>query len=174
MITDEVIFILLGIGAVAATFVGFSGVVVVFGERAHGDWLVQDRFRLVNMITMSLASCFLSFGPLILDVFHVSTERIWVLSSAISGAGYFLYFLYAFPQALKLMHKNMTYIERRLSISILLTMIAVTFLQIMNAMNFGITSGPGAYIIGLLVLIFVAGIQFAILVLTPIKKKAGI
>lgn len=170
MINEELILILLGIGSVAATFVGFSGVVVVFGERSHGKWLSQDRFRLVNLIVMSLACCLFSFVPLVLHIYPVAVNKIWVISSAITGFCFALYFLYAFPQALKLMRYHMTFIERWLSICILLTMAAVTFLQIMNAMNFLITASPGPYIIGLFVLLFVSGIQFAILVLKPIKK----
>ena len=39
---EHVLHILLGFAGVGATFAGFSGVVAVFGRRAHGEWLPED------------------------------------------------------------------------------------------------------------------------------------
>src|SRR6266436_8945696 len=101
--SEEIVITLLGIASMGATFAGFSGVVVIFGERARGEWLSKDRFRLVNMLVMSLATCVLSLGPIILSMFHVSAEKTWSVSSTVTSISFLLYFFYAVPQALKLM-----------------------------------------------------------------------
>jgi len=61
MMHENVVFVLLGIAGVASTFAGFAGVVATFGRRAQGKWLPEERFRLINMIVLSLLlACFLS------------------------------------------------------------------------------------------------------------------
>jgi hypothetical protein len=100
---DEVIVLtLLAIASMGATFARFSGVVVVFGQRADAEWLSKDRFRLVNMIVMSLGTCVFSLWPLVLSILHLSAEKALSISSTVTGISLFLYFFYAVQQAFKL------------------------------------------------------------------------
>src|SRR6267378_35434 len=66
MMHENVVFVLLGIADVASTFAGFAGVVATFGRRAQGKWLPEERFRLINIIVLSLVACLFSFVPLLI------------------------------------------------------------------------------------------------------------
>jgi len=57
---EHSVLTLLGISGVGATFAGFSGVVAAFDRRAHGNWHPEERFRLINMVLISLSTCLLA------------------------------------------------------------------------------------------------------------------
>ena len=80
---DNAAFVLLGIAGVASTFTGFAGVVATFGRRGEGQWLPEERFRLINMILLSLVACLLSFVPLIEDLFHLAEVTLWTVASVL-------------------------------------------------------------------------------------------
>jgi hypothetical protein len=82
---DNAAFVLLGIAGVASTFAGFAGVVATFGRRAEGQWLPEERFRLINMIVLSLVACLLSFVPLIEDCFTWPKSRCGRLTAYFSA-----------------------------------------------------------------------------------------
>jgi hypothetical protein len=84
-VDEHVLHILLGFAGVGATFAGFSGVVAVFGRRAHGEWLPEDLFRLRNLMFMSLGVCLLAFAPLVLTTWHLAQARA-SSSFALTGA----------------------------------------------------------------------------------------
>ena len=67
---------------VAVAITGFSGVVVVFGRRAEGEWSQIERERLVNLLTTSFAVLFLSLAALVL--LHAGTDptTTWRIGSA--------------------------------------------------------------------------------------------
>src|SRR5882762_1337807 len=73
---ERTVLVLLGIASVAATFAGFSGVVAVFGRRAHGEWFLEDRFRLTNMLVTSLGAGLYAFIPLIEVDLHPFAVRL--------------------------------------------------------------------------------------------------
>src|SRR4030095_15115943 len=99
---EHVLHILLGFAGVGATVAGFSGVVAVFGRRAHGEWLPEDLFRLRNLMFMSLGVCLLAFAPLVLATWPLVQARRWALASLLLGAGSIVYLLYARPASMRL------------------------------------------------------------------------
>jgi len=169
-LSEIAILTLSGIGAIAASFAGFSGVVVVFGERSHGDWLSKDRFRLVIMLAMSLSCCFFSFTPMVLNLFQVPPRQVWVYSSSLLGVSFFSFYMYVLPQSLRLMRYRMNNIDDVFSIVIIFVVSTAITMQALNATGLWFEIGPGAFVIGLLSLLFVSGIEFARLVLSPIKN----
>src|SRR5258705_3450228 len=78
---ERTVLILLGFAGVAATFAGFSGVVAVFGRRAHGEWFLEDRFRLTNMLATSLGAGLYAFLPLIEAELHPHRASLWTVFS---------------------------------------------------------------------------------------------
>jgi hypothetical protein len=78
---ETTVLTLLGIAGVAATFAGFSGVVAVFGRRAHGEWFLEDRFRLTNMLVTSLGACLLAFIPILGALLQLRGPQLWGMAS---------------------------------------------------------------------------------------------
>jgi len=52
---------------VGIALAGFSGVVVVLGRRAVGEWIPLDRFRAITLLTLSLLLVVFSLLPLVLE-----------------------------------------------------------------------------------------------------------
>jgi hypothetical protein len=73
--------VLVGVAEIAVAFTGFSGVVIVFGRRAEGTWLPEDRFRLSLLLETSLLTA--GWALLALVFWHAPGIRdsAWTLSS---------------------------------------------------------------------------------------------
>jgi len=56
---------------------GFSGIVVVLGQRAQGNWSAADVGRIVLLLQGSFAAILLSFLALLLDGAQVAEPTIW-------------------------------------------------------------------------------------------------
>jgi hypothetical protein len=68
---------------VAATFLGFTGVIFAVGRFSSGSWSVADRHALVNLIIPSLIVLFLSFIPLIVSTAIETPLTVWRISNAV-------------------------------------------------------------------------------------------
>ena len=165
--------ILLGIAGVAATFAGFSGVVSVFERRAHGDWLPEERFRLINMLIISLSVCLFAFVPLDEGLLHVSEPALWVIASVFMGAFCVAYFLCAFPYRLRLGRLRPGSLPVWVTAVFILALCFAAVLQFLNATAILVECGAGPYVAGLLLLLVAAGLQFAFLVLAPLSPTEG-
>jgi hypothetical protein len=72
---------------------GFSGIVVVLGQRAQGEWSQSDLGRISLLLQTSFAAIFLAFLPLVLGGAGVSEAAVW---RACSGT-FAVYVLMAVP-----------------------------------------------------------------------------
>jgi len=68
---------------VAATFLGFTGVIFAVGRFSSGSWSVADRHALVNLLIPSLIVLFLSFIPLIVSTAIEDSPTVWRISNAV-------------------------------------------------------------------------------------------
>jgi len=66
---------------VAIATAGFSGIVVILGQRGQGMWNQADLARVSLLLQASFIAIFLSFLPLVLDGAGVSTSMIWRVGS---------------------------------------------------------------------------------------------
>ena len=73
------------IAQVAVTIIGFSGIVVVFGERAVSAWTAEDRLRIFALIMPTLTAFFCSFVPILIASFSLSADVVWRSSNAVLG-----------------------------------------------------------------------------------------
>lgn len=73
------------IAQVAITLVGFTGIVIAFGERARDNWTAEDKLRLYTMLYPTITAFFCSFVPIVLVYFSSSIETTWRLSNAVLG-----------------------------------------------------------------------------------------
>jgi hypothetical protein len=168
---EHTLLALLGIASVATTFAGFSGVVAVFGGRALGNWAPVERTRMTNLVIMSLSVCFFSFVPIALDLLGVSDGTIWVCSSL--GLTFFSgsYFVFSVLNTQALLHIRRSVVSPWVRIAFMVLLPAITVLQISNVLGFGFKPGPGPLVTGLLLILALAGIQFAHLVLIDLRSK---
>jgi hypothetical protein len=60
---------------------GFSGIVVVLGQRAQGQWSPSDLGRISLLLQTSFAAIILAFLPLFLDGARVAEAVIWRIGS---------------------------------------------------------------------------------------------
>jgi len=73
---------LIGIAEIAVALSGFTGVVVVFGSRSHGNWHPGDRLRLSFLLESSLtAGGFALLTLVLLQIFPQPTSIPWVTGS---------------------------------------------------------------------------------------------
>jgi len=79
---------------------GFSGIVVVLGRRAEGQWSPSDRVRVTLLLQTSFAAIGLSFLALALDGAGVAEPQIWKVGSAC----YALYAILAVFPRVRLFH----------------------------------------------------------------------
>jgi hypothetical protein len=169
---EHVLHILLGFAGVGATFAGFSGVVAVFGRRAHGEWLPEDLFRLRNLMFMSLGVCLLAFAPLVLSSWHFAEARTWALASLLLFMGSIAYLLYARPASLRLRRDRPGLMPTWASAIFIVALSAAAILQFLNVVGLFFERGAGAYLAGLLALLCAAAMQFAFLVIRPLSSAA--
>ena len=174
MMHENVVFELLGIAGVASTFAGFAGVVATFGRRAQGKWLPEERFRLINMLVLSLAACLLSFVPLIEELFHLAEVALWAGSSILLGTFCAGYCVYVTPQRWRLNQLRQGALRPWMAAVLILAFGFAIVLQALNATGVLVERGAGPFVVGLLLLLMIAAFQFALLVLTPLNSTGDI
>jgi peptidoglycan/LPS O-acetylase OafA/YrhL len=167
---DNTVFVLLGVSGVASTFAGFAGVVATFGRRAEGQWLPEERFRLINMIVLSLVACLFSFVPLIEDLFHLDEVTLWTVASVLLSILCAVYFVYAVPQRWRLEQSRHGALRPWMAAALIIAFGFAIVLQAFNATGVLVERGAGPYVAGLSLLLTIAGLQFAFLVLTPLNS----
>ncbi len=77
---------LMGIAQIAATFIGFAGVVFAVDRSSVGGVTAQERNALMNLLVPSIAVLFLGFVPLVATSGGAGEERIWRVSNGLLGA----------------------------------------------------------------------------------------
>jgi hypothetical protein len=82
MILDPVETLMLLVEA-AVAIAGFSGIVIVFGRRASGEWDRVERARFKNLLLTSFSVLFLSLLALVLLHGGASPATTWRIGSAI-------------------------------------------------------------------------------------------
>ena len=165
---ERTVLVLLGIASVAATFAGFSGVVAVFGRRAHGEWFLEDRFRLTNMLVTSLGAGLYAFIPLIEVDLHLHGPSLWTVSSLLLFVYCAAFMVSTLPHWWHLISKHPGVLSVPASYIVYLSSGLAALVQLLNAASILFHREPGPYIVGLVFLLVIAGLQFALMVLRPL------
>jgi hypothetical protein len=76
---------LLTIAQVAITLIGFSGIVVVIGERAITKWTPEEWLRFYALIVPTLTAFFCSFVPILVGMLSGEPDVVWRVSNAVLG-----------------------------------------------------------------------------------------
>jgi hypothetical protein len=76
---------LLTIAQVAITLIGFSGIVIVIGERSISKWTPEEWLRFYALIAPTLTAFFCSFVPILIGMVSKEPDTVWRLSNAVLG-----------------------------------------------------------------------------------------
>jgi hypothetical protein len=167
---EHAVMTLLGIASIAIAISGFSGVVAAFSGRADGKWLPAERFRITNMLVLSLGAGLLSFVPLTEELLRVPDQALWIIAS--SSLLVFCSFYYI----------RTIILLRRPSLNrpgVLVEWVRVVYfvclslaivLQVLNVAGVLVERGSGPFIAGLMFMLIPAGLMFVFLVLTPLSS----
>ena len=167
---EHAIMTLLGIGSIATAIAGFSGVVAAFGGRTDGKWQPAERFRITNMLVLSLGACLLSFVPLAEELLRIPDQALWIIASV----ALFAFCSFYYVRTIILLRRPS--LSRR---GVLVEWVRVVYfvclslaiiLQILNVAGVVVERGPGPFIAGLMFMLIPAGLMFVFLVLTPLSS----
>ncbi len=73
------------IAQVAIALIGFTGIVIAFGERAKFNWTPEERLRFYTLVAPSLTAFFCSFVPILAFEYFADEERTWRFSNFVLG-----------------------------------------------------------------------------------------
>ena len=76
------------IAQIAITLIGFSGIVVVFGERSAAKWTADEALRFYVLIAGPLTALACSFVPILVGQITADSDVIWRVSNAVLGAAH--------------------------------------------------------------------------------------
>jgi len=155
--------LLLTSAEVAVTFAGFASLVAMFGSRASRDGLHIDANRLRTMVVCSLLVVALALFPFIPFRYGLPEAAVWRLSSgALLLAVIWLAMRVAHDySAVRAAGIRLGLFIRVLNAGLVLGPMA---LAVCNLLGGSESSAPGNFLVGLLSLLALAGLQFARLI----------
>ena len=140
---------------------GFSGVVGIFIHRS-GQWIYVDRFRITNLLLMSLTPGFLSFVTLgLLSI----TESAIQISAAMFACVIVLLLIFIPRARSKVPASDRSLVGLHIFVPISLTFAVVLLLQILVAASVIDSYRFTVYYYSLVVMLLLAVVQFARLIL---------
>jgi hypothetical protein len=167
---EHAVMTLLGIGSIAAAISGFSGVVAAFGGRAAGQWSPAERFRITNMLVLSLGACLLSFVPLTEELLRIPDQVLWTIASSSLFAFCSFYFVRTIILLRRPSLSRRGVLVEWVRIVYFVCLALALILQLLNVAGALVERGPGPFIAGLVFMLIPAGLMFVFLVLTPLSS----
>lgn len=73
------------IAGVAATFIGFTGVIFAVGRSSRDGWNASERTALLNLLMPSVLVLFLAFIPIVASTGILSQSLIWRVANGLLG-----------------------------------------------------------------------------------------
>jgi hypothetical protein len=154
--------ILLTIAEISVAFAGFASLSTIVGRRLSGEGLEVASGRLAILLITSLATVMLSFAPLVLMTFSLANEVIWQFSAIfaiplIVGAA---------PLTIKRLRSMRKLPDFNKLAGLVVALLVVLFFFAMLVGASGVVSSFRIYLVGLLSLLCIGGVMFALVVLT--------
>ena len=163
---DAAELLLVGI-EVSVAFAGFAGVIATFQFRGAARIDRGDVVGLTMIVSFGLWSAFFSTLPLILSIFEIEPENIWVICSGI-GTIYMSYTMYFNYKSMKGVVVSLT---ARLLFGTAQGIAALLILSmILNASDSVFHKEPGPYLASIFYGLCLVGYMFVRLLLRPLWK----
>lgn len=161
---------LLNIAEIAIGIAGFSGVVAAFLQR--GGLHEVDRVRFINLFSTAFSTLVLAYVPIVVSHLVDEPDRIWSLSSGVMVVAWLsattLAYLLVFPTIREHVYGKLPFF--------LLAIPSTTNLivQILNLGGWLWDPGFLAYLLGLFIYLYAAGLMFVYVILyRPSSPVAG-
>ena len=163
--------LLLTSAEVAVTFAGFASLVAMFGSRASRDGLHIDANRLRTMVVCSLLVVALALFPFVPFRYGLSEAAVWRISSgALLLAVIWLALRIARDyNAVRAAGIQLSRFIRVLNAGLVLCPMALAAFNVLGGAE---SSAPANYLVGLLSLLALAGVQFARLIESLVLARA--
>jgi len=165
---EHAVMTLLAIASLAAAIAGFSGIVAAFGGR-EGKWQPAERFRITNMLVLSLGACLLSLVPLTEESLRIPDRALWMVASVCLLAFCAFYYVRTIVLLRRPKLRRPGVLVEWVRVAYFACLSLAIILQVLNVGGVWIERGPGAFIAGLLLMLIPAGLMFVFLVLTPLS-----
>ena len=163
---DAAELLLVGI-EVSVAFAGFAGVIATFQFRGAARIDRGDVVGLTMIVSFGLWSAFFSTLPLILSIFEIEPENIWVICSGIGA----IYMSYAMFYIYKSMQDAVASLATRLLFGTFQGIAAFLVLSmILNASDSVFHKEPGPYLASIFYGLCLVGYMFVRLLLRPLWK----
>jgi len=161
--------LLLQLSEIGAAFAGFSGIVAALSSNI--TWNALAVFRFQNLLLMSILSVFFSLFPLALGEFGVGSGLVWQIPSVV-----FLMLLVVLlvDRGLRLAKILAASPADRLSRVVGITIVVMACFAILGQV-LGLAEylpNDAAYISGVIALLVLSAMQFALLSLTAIQSRS--
>jgi hypothetical protein len=141
--------------------IGFSGLVVVLGRRASGEWAPRDKDRLIILLGIGFILLACTLVALVLLSAGISHARVWALSSVLwvvlalpLTVWVFSRVFRVWPEQSPLRESTLTWTYVRVSIAVVMATVAV---QVANA---AYLAAFWPFLLGLAVLLVLGATQF--------------
>ncbi len=161
---------MINLAEVAAAFTGFSGIVATISRR--GSWPEIALFRFQNLLAISVGLIFLSILPVIFNAYQISGGQLWRACCATLAVFVVAFLAFRTPVAYRLTDSGAVDKYGKLTgRTFLVTLSAILLLQLSGI--FGLfESGFALFLTGLIGLLFLAALQFALLAMFTISERA--
>jgi hypothetical protein len=166
---EHAVMTLLAIASIALAIAGFSGVVAAFGGRAEGKWQPAERFRITNMLVLSMGACLLSLVPLAEESLRIPDRLLWVIASVALLVFCSFYYVRTVMLLRRPKLRRPGVLVEWVRVVYFACLSLAIILQVLNVGGEWIERGPGPFIAGLLLMLIPAGLMFVFLVLTPLS-----
>ena len=160
----------MAIAQIAATFVGFAGVVFAVDRASASGVSGPERNAILNLLVPSIAALFLAFIPLVATAAVPNEVGIWRTANAVLGAVHAFLLAGAFRAAAR----GQLLEPVPLRVALLGGGSLAVLANVAVVLGFAPRFAPVAYLGGLVWFLFVSGIQFVMLVVLHVRAAKQI
>jgi hypothetical protein len=149
------------ISEIAIALTGFTGVVVVFGDRGSENWTDGERFNLKALLYWSLGTMFLALVPSGLSSLGEAVSAPWRVAHGLFAIFHGWVFIWFFRQLRILVFPPY---QSWSGLAIVVIGFGVLLAELLVALGFLYSAAPFLYLVALVWFLFLAASQFAVLI----------
>ena len=148
---------------VAVAFAGFIGIVLVLASR-EGRFPGRDSLQIRVIVAASVTPIFYAVTPLLLDHLHVATDVIWRASSGFAGLAGLAITAFLIPQMRSVAPTERPPMTSVNSLTAWMLTICALLCHLLNVLAWPWPSSGGLYLLGVWLVLAVAGTNFVSLI----------
>jgi len=164
--------ILRTLSEVATAFAGFTGIVVVLGGRASGEWRSNDTTVVVILLACSLGVVFFGFVPDLARAAHLEPTQAWRVSTFLFATYHLAVILGSIRGRKRARDRGEPHFGSRSILPVVFSLgFSIVLAQFFTAVGFLSSWLFFFYLLGLLWLLLMATYVFAVLLLETVSSR---